>query len=55
MPSLYMTGKTRQKFEYLEKEKSFNGEVKNITFKGFSVANYCLGPESAPLIFINFI
>ena len=52
-----MTGKTRQKFEYLEKEKSFNGEVKNIFhhFKGFSVANYCLGPESAPLIFVNFI
>ena len=27
---LYMTKKSRQKFEYLENEKSFSGEIKSI-------------------------
>ena len=29
-PFLYMTKKSRQKFKYLENEKGFQGEIKNI-------------------------
>ena len=40
-----------QKLKYLENEKSFLDEIKNIfhLFKGLSVAKNCLRPESAPL------
>ena len=41
-PFSYMSKKSRQKFEYLENEKSI--------FKGISVAKSGLRPESAPLI-----
>ena len=46
---LYMTKKSREKFNYLENEKSFQGEMKSIfpIFKGFSVAKNCLRPEIA--------
>ena len=47
-----MTKKSRQKFKYLEKEKSFYREIKAffIIFKLFSVAQNCLRPESAVLM-----
>ena len=47
-----MTKKSRQKFKYLENEKSFYGEVKSmflIIFEGLSVAKNSLKPESVPL------
>ena len=46
-----MTEKSRQKFQYLENEKSFSGEKKAFfkIFKGLSVAKKCLRPESASL------
>ena len=52
-PLCYMTKKSKQKFKYLENEKSFWGEIKNIffVFKGISVVKNCLRPESAPLIY----
>ena len=31
----YKTEKSRKKFKYLEKEKSFSGEIKNIFHQGF--------------------
>ena len=42
---------SRQKSKYLENEKSFWGQIKSIfhNFKGFSVAEKGVGPESAPL------
>ena len=49
-----MTKKSRQKLKYLEKEKSFNGEIKKtffILFKGLSVAKNCFRPENAPLTY----
>ena len=50
-PLFYMTKISRQKFTYLENEKSFRGEIKSIfvIFKGLSVVKNCLRPESAPL------
>ena len=47
----YTTKKSRQKLTYLENEKSFRGEIKDIfiIFKGLSVLKNCLGPESVPL------
>ena len=47
----YMTKKSRQKFKYLENEKSFWGEIKSIShhFKGLSITQNCLRSESAPL------
>ena len=49
-PFQYMIRKSRQKFKYLENEKSFWGEIKSlfIIFKGLSVSKYCLRLESAP-------
>ena len=46
-----MTKNTRQKLKYLDKKKSFWGELKTffIIFKGLSVAKNRLKPESAPL------
>ena len=46
-----MTKKPRQKFKYLENEKSFYDEIKSIFhhFKGLLVDNNCLRPESALL------
>ena len=46
-----MAEKSRQKFKYLENEKSFYGEIKKIfiIFKGLSVAKNCLRSETAPL------
>ena len=46
-----MTKNSRQKFKYLENEKSFQGEMKSICifFKGLSVAKSCLRPDSVPL------
>ena len=46
-----MTENSRQKFKYLENEKSFSGEIKAFSsiFKGLSVAKNCLRPENAPL------
>ena len=46
-----MTKKSKQKFKYLEDEKSFQGKMKSIFifFKGLSVAKDCHRPESAPL------
>ena len=40
----YMTSKLRQKFKYLENDKSFQNEIKNIFhhFKGLSVATKSL-------------
>ena len=32
-PFFYMTEKSRQKFIYLENEKSFEGEMKNIFYR----------------------
>ena len=45
------TKKSREKLEYLENEKNFQGEIKSI-FHHFwlSVAKNCLRPESAALI-----
>ena len=37
----YMTKNLRQKFKYLENEKSFSGQIKNI-FKGLSMAKCAL-------------
>ena len=50
-----MTKKSRQKFKYLENEKSFYGEIKSIFhyFKGLSVAKNCLRPESASVNFVG--
>ena len=48
-----MTKKSRQKYKYLENEKSFSGEIKKpffIIFKGLSVAKNCPRHGSAPLI-----
>ena len=47
-----MAKKWRQKFKYLENEKSFSGEIKSffIMFKGLSVAKNCLRLESPSLI-----
>ena len=39
-PFLYITKKSRQKFKYLEKEKSFKGEIKSI-FYHFWKASSC--------------
>ena len=54
-----MTKKSRQKLKYLDKEKSFLGEIKSIfhhfSIKGLSVAKNCLRPESAPLSFFDVI
>ena len=46
-----MTKKSRQKFKYLENEKSFKVKQKAffIIFQGFSIAKNCLRLESAPL------
>ena len=46
-----MTKKSRQKFKYLENEKSFQDKVKSIftTFQWHSVAKNCLRPETAHL------
>ena len=41
-PFFYMTKKSRQKFKYLQNEKSFQGEIKSIL-----VAENCLRPDSA--------
>ena len=41
--------KAKTKFKYLEKEKSFQGEIKNIIFKGISFAKNCLKPDSRSL------
>ena len=41
-----MTKKSRQKFKYLENEKSFTGQIKS---KGLSIPKNCLTPESLPL------
>ena len=40
----YMTKRSRQKFKYLENEKSFSGEIESIfhNFKGFLVVKNCL-------------
>ena len=50
----YLTKISRQKVKYLEREKSFQGEIKSI-FKRLSVAKNCLRPESAPLINKNVL
>ena len=49
-PFFYITKELRQRFKYLENEKSFSGETKSIfrIFKELPVAKNCLGPESAP-------
>ena len=46
-----MTKKSRQKFKYLENEKSFKVKQKAffINFKWLSVAKNCLRPESVAL------
>ena len=47
-----MTQKSRQKYKYLENEKSFQGEIRSI-FRHFErafIAKNCLRSESAPLI-----
>ena len=41
---------SRQKFKYLENEKSFKGEIKSIFLKEVSVAKTCLRSNSVPLI-----
>ena len=48
---LYITKKSRRKFENLQKEMSFKGKIKSIShyFKGFSFAKKCLRLESTPL------
>ena len=50
---LYMTKKSKQKFKYLENEKSIWSEKKSIfkksVFSELSVAKNCFRPESAPL------
>ena len=48
---LYITKKSRRKFENLQKEMSFKGKIKSIFhhFKGFSFAKKCLRLESTPL------
>ena len=53
---LYLS-KTRQKFKYLVNKKSLQDEIKSIFhhFKGFSAAKHCLRPESAPLIYRNWV
>ena len=45
-PLSYMTKKSRQKFKYLETEKSFKGEIKSIFifFEGLSGDKSCLRP-----------
>ena len=50
-PFYFMTKKTRQKFKYLENQKSFWGEIKSIfiIFKEISIAKHFLRPESAHL------
>ena len=50
-PFSCMIKKSRQELKHHEHEKSFSGEVTSIFhhFKGFSVAQNCLRPESAPL------
>ena len=50
-PFFCMTKKSRQKHKYLENERSFQGEIKNIFhhFKGIPVAKTCLKPWNAPL------
>ena len=52
-----MTKKSRQKFKYLEKEKSFQDEIKSIflQFSGRSVAKNCLRPETLPLTILAII
>ena len=45
--------KSRLKIKYLENEKSFWDEIKNI-FKGISVAKNCFRPESSPLKLHDF-
>ena len=47
-PFYYMTKRSRQKLKYLEKGKSFWGEIRSI-FQSLSAAKNCLRPESAPL------
>ena len=42
-PFFHLTKKSKQKFKYLENEKSFESEIKRP-----SVAKNCLRPESAP-------
>ena len=45
-----MITKPRQKFIYLENEKSFNQNKKSfIIFKELSVAKTCVTPKNAPL------
>ena len=50
MTFFHVTKKAKQKFKYLENEKSFQGEIKRflIIFKGMPVTEYCLKPEGAP-------
>ena len=47
----YMTKKSRQKFKYIENEKSFWGGIKafSVILKRLWIAKNCLRPGSAPL------
>ena len=51
-PFFYLTKKSRQKFKYLENEKSFKDGIKSIFIicKNHSVAKNCLRPENVHLI-----
>ena len=52
-----MTEKSRQKFKYLENEKSFQGAIRSILhnfLRAFSCQN-CLRAESASLIIFTFL
>ena len=51
MPFSCMVKKSRQKFKYLENEKSFQGEIKSIfiIFKGLSFEQNFYRHKSAPL------
>ena len=47
-----MTKGSRQKFKYLENEKSFSGEIEkyfSLVLKRFQLSKNNLGPGSAPL------
>ena len=48
-PFCYTTKMSKQRFKYVENEKSFLGEIK-IIFKGLLVTKNYLRPDSAPVI-----
>ena len=57
MPFFYMIKKSKQKFKYLENDKSFYGEIKSIfiIFKRLPIAKNCLRSETVLLRYYHFL